>query len=334
MPNDAPTPNLDELVRSPFTRLAGLLTGSEPGLPPINLSLGEPHALMPPFLGPVIAQHLAEFGRYPPIRGIPTLREAIAGWIGRRYPALHGAIDPERHVLPLNGSREGLFSAIFPALARKPGVAHPAVLIPNPFYQVYAAAAGGAGVTPAFLPCHVENRFLPALEEIDEALFARAAAFYLCSPSNPEGAVASREYLARAIALARRYDFMLFADECYSEIYSGEPPPGVLEVAQGLTGSLANVLVFQSLSKRSGLPGLRSGFVAGDPEFIARSAASATWRARRCHSPSSTCRRQLGPTRAMPRRAGLSTGPISIRRTRFWVAATATGGLEAASFCG
>jgi N-succinyldiaminopimelate aminotransferase len=268
MPYDSST-GLDALVRSPFVRLSALLEGFEPGAPPINLSLGEPRASVPPFVGALLEEHLSAFGRYPPIKGIPVLRQAITGWLGWRYPILQGEIDAERHVLPLNGSREGLFSAIFPALARRPDIQTPTVLIPNPFYQAYAAAAAASGAAPEFLPCDPATGFLPALEAIDEPLLARTVAFYLCSPSNPEGAVAPRDYLARAIALARHYNFLLFADECYSEIYGDEPPPGALEVAQGESGSLANVVVFQSLSKRSGLPGLRSGFVAGAPDFIA-----------------------------------------------------------------
>jgi aspartate/methionine/tyrosine aminotransferase len=261
--------HLDTLVRSPFARLSALLEGLEPGAAPMNLSLGEPHASLPPFLAPVLEKHLHAFGRYPPIRGIPELRAAIAGWLGRRYPALAGVIDPEREVLPLTGSREGLFSAAFPARARKPDIADPVVLIPNPFYQVYAASAAASGAAPVFLDSTPGTGFLPALEAIDAGLLERTTALYLCSPSNPEGAVASRDYLARAIALARRFDFLLFADECYSEIYGDSPPPGALEVAMSETGSLANVVAFQSLSKRSGLPGLRSGFVAGDPGFMA-----------------------------------------------------------------
>lgn len=259
----------DELVRSPFARLSQLLEGIAPGASPIDMSLGEPKALMPPFLDPTLQEHLREFGRYPPIKGIPQLRQSIATWMGRRYPLLDGRIDADRHILPLNGSREGLFSAIFPALARKPKIDRPAVLIPNPFYQAYGAAAAASGATPVFLPSTAEADFLPKLEAIDEALLERAVALYLCTPSNPQGAVASRPYLARGIALARRFDFLLFADECYSEIYSDTPPPGALETAYGETGSLSNIVSFQSLSKRSGLPGLRSGFVAGDPEFIA-----------------------------------------------------------------
>lgn len=264
-----PTTHLEAVVASPFQRLARLLDGIEPGAMPLDLSLGEPKGLIPPFLGPILQEHLGEFGRYPPVRGIPALREAIADWHGRRYPALAGAIDPEQHVLPLNGSREGLFSAIFPALARKPSVARPAVLIPNPFYQAYGAAAAASGAEPVFLPSTAATDFLPDLDPIDEALLARTVALYLCSPSNPQGAVASAEYLTHAIALARRHDFLLFADECYSEIYGDVPPPGALETSHKESGSFANVVAFNSLSKRSGLPGLRSGFVAGDPEFIA-----------------------------------------------------------------
>jgi N-succinyldiaminopimelate aminotransferase len=269
MPNDAALTPLHALVASPFARLAELLSGIEPGKTPIDLSLGEPRALMPPFLAPVLEKHLAEFGRYPPIRGTPALRAAIADWLDWRYPALKKCIDPERHVLPLNGSREGLFSAIFPARARKPAVERPVVLIPNPFYQAYAAAAAAAGAVPHFLPSTSETSFLPEIDAIDEPLLQRTIALYLCSPANPQGAVAPRAYLARAIELARAHDFLLFADECYSEIYGDEAPPGALETAYASAQSLANVVAFQSLSKRSGLPGLRSGFVAGDPTFIA-----------------------------------------------------------------
>jgi N-succinyldiaminopimelate aminotransferase len=269
MPSRAAPTRLDDLVRSPFARLGLLLEGTAPGAPPIDLSLGEPKALIPSFLGPTLQEHLHEFGRYPPIRGIAPLREAIVGWMGRRYPGLRGHIDPDTQVLPLNGSREGLFSAIFPAMARKPEIERPAVLIPNPFYQAYAAAAAAAGAEPVLLPSTAEAGFLPKLDAIDESLFRRTVAFYMCTPSNPQGAVADRSYLARAVALARRFDFLIFADECYSEIYGDAPPPGSLETAFVDSGSVANVVAFQSLSKRSGLPGLRSGFVAGDPGFIA-----------------------------------------------------------------
>ncbi len=189
--------HLDDLVASPFARLTELLHGIAPGAPPIDLSLGEPHALIPSFLGPVLERHLSEFGRYPPIRGVPALRQAIADWLGRRYPALAGQIDADTHVLPLTGSREGLFSAIFPALARKGPITRPAVLIPNPFYPAYAAAAAVSGAEPVFLAGSPATGFLPDLEAIDPELLERTVALYLCSPSNPQGAVADRGYLAR-----------------------------------------------------------------------------------------------------------------------------------------
>jgi N-succinyldiaminopimelate aminotransferase len=269
MAPDASLTPLDDLVASPFARLTALLAGKPPGAPPLDLSLGEPHALLPRFVGPKLQEHVHEFGRYPPIRGIAPLRQAIADWMGRRYPTLRDQVDPDTHVLPLNGSREGLFSAIFPARARKTSLNAPAVLIPNPFYQAYVAAAAAAGAEPVFLASPAATGYLPDLAALDEKLLARTIALYLCSPSNPQGAVADRGLLARAVALARRHDFLLFADECYSEIYGDSPPPGALETALGEDGSFANVVVFQSLSKRSGLPGLRSGFVAGDPRFIA-----------------------------------------------------------------
>lgn len=260
---------LETLIQSPFARLNALLADIPPGADPILFSLGEPYTALPPFVQPVLQEYVAAFGKYPPIRGIPELREAICSWLARRYPALTDVVDPERHVLPLNGSREGLFSAIFPAIARKPAIPNPSVLIPNPFYQVYAAAAAAAGTEPVFLRSGADTGFLPDLDSLDSALLGRTVALYMCSPSNPEGAVATHAYLEKAIRLARAHDFLLFADECYSEIYGNTPPAGALEVAQARSGTLTNIVSFQSLSKRSGLPGLRSGFVAGDPDFLA-----------------------------------------------------------------
>ncbi|MEJ2124404.1 MAG: aminotransferase class I/II-fold pyridoxal phosphate-dependent enzyme [Alphaproteobacteria bacterium] len=222
-----------------------------------------------PDLGPALAESVAAFGKYPIMKGSPELLTAIAAWIERRYPALTGAVTPERHILPLNGSREGLFSAIFPAMARKARPGRAAVLIPNPFYQAYLAGAVCADAEPVFLPSDEETGFLPELDAIPRDTLARTAAFYLASPANPQGAVASPAYLARAVELAREHDFMLFLDECYSEIYTASPPAGGLEAAYKLSGDFANVVVFNSLSKRSNVPGLRSGFLAGDEQFIA-----------------------------------------------------------------
>jgi aspartate/methionine/tyrosine aminotransferase len=258
-----------ELVQSPFARLRALLGAMEPGLAPIDMTIGEPRHAMPEFLAGALQDAFSGYAKYPPIQGTPELLTAIGGWIARRYPAIRHAIEPARHILPLNGSREGLFSAIFPAIARRPDLARPAVLMPNPFYQAYLAAAIAGGAEPVFLDAEEASGFLPELEAIPAQLLARTAAFYLASPANPQGAVASPAYLAKAIDLARQYDFLLFLDECYSEIYMNGAPSGGLETAHDSGGEFRNVLVFNSLSKRSNVPGLRSGFIAGDEQFIA-----------------------------------------------------------------
>lgn len=253
-------------TRSPFVRLAELLAGIDPGKEAINLAVGEPQHPIPPFVGPVIAAHLAEFGRYPAGKGTDRFRRAAARWLGRRY-ALARPLDPENEIAVLSGTREGLFLA---AIAAKRVVGlragRPAILVPNPFYAVYGAGAEAADCEPVFLPATAENGFLPDLDALDERLLARTVALYLASPSNPQGAVADRAYLARLAALARTSGFMLLGDECYSEIYTtGEPPSGMLEAAGA---DYANVVVFHSLSKRSSLPGLRVGFAAGDGRFM------------------------------------------------------------------
>ncbi len=264
--------DLGALVRSPFDRLRTLLDGIEPGAEPIDMSIGAPRHPMPDFVAEIIHRHAADWQPYPSIRGTEGLRGAIADWHGRRYAALAGRVDPQAHILPLSGSREGLFSATFLAKARKPHVARPVMLIPNPFYQAYAAGALAGGAEPGFLPATAATGFLPDFDTVPVEVLARTAAIFLASPANPQGAVASRAYLRDVIDLARRWDAMLFVDECYSEIYSNAPPPGVLEVAAE-TGGFANVIAFNSLSKRSNVPGLRSGFCAGDPDFIARFSA-------------------------------------------------------------
>ncbi len=231
------------------------------------MTIGEPKHAFPGFVMEVINREMSGFGRYPPIPGTPDLRRAIAGWLEVRY-GLEGHLDPETHILALNGTREGLFlSPLFLRSASDSKNSSPAILMPNPFYPVYAAAAIGAGAEPVYLPATAQNGFLPDLAALPEDLLARAVGMYLCSPSNPQGAVAPVSYLETAINLARQHGFILYADECYSEIYSGPKPPGILEVA-GKTGSFANILAFHSLSKRSNLPGLRSGFCAGDEKLI------------------------------------------------------------------
>jgi len=261
----------DGTILSPFSRLRHLLDGVAPGHEkPIDLTLGEPRETMPSFVAAKITEAEALFAKYPPIRGSDELRHAIAAWIARRYgPAV--AVDPAREILPCNGSREGLFYAAFPAVGRKRNVeGRPAILMCNPFYQAYLGGALAAGAEPVFLDAIAATGHLPDLDalEANADLLARAAALYLCSPANPQGAVADAAYIARALRLARAHDLMLVFDECYSEIYSGAPPVGALEVAARTPERFRNLVVFNSLSKRSNLPGLRSGFSAGDADFL------------------------------------------------------------------
>jgi aspartate/methionine/tyrosine aminotransferase len=263
-PASATAPAVDS--RSPFVRLTELIAGIEPGKPPINLSVGEPQHAVPAFVGPTLAAHVAEFGRYPANKGIEPFRRAVVGWLGRRYK-LARPIDAESEVLVLSGTREGLFLAAVAArrwVARRAG--KPAMLIPNPFYAAYAAGTLAADCEPVYLPATRKSGFLPDLETLDDALLARTVACYIASPSNPQGAVASRVYLEKLAGLARRFGFLVFADECYCEIYSEHAPPGMLEASGP---DFANVVVFHSLSKRSNLPGLRVGFAAGDRRFLA-----------------------------------------------------------------
>lgn len=251
---------------SPFVRLSDLIASISPGKRVINLSVGEPQHGVPDFVEPVLAQHIAEFGRYPANKGTEPFRKAVAGWLGRRFK-LPRAVGPDSEVLVLNGTREGLFLAAIAArrwVAPRSGT--PAVLIPNPFYAAYAAGALAAGCEPVYLPATRASSFLPDLDALDDALLKRTVAFYLASPSNPQGAVASRAYLERLAQLAQKHGFLIFADECYGELYSYDPPAGMLEASGP---DFANAVVFHSLSKRSSLPGLRVGFAAGDRRFLA-----------------------------------------------------------------
>jgi len=253
---------------SPFRRLAALLADIEPGATPIDLSLGEPRHPIPDFVAPILAEEVRDFSRYPPINGSPKFRTAIAAWLNARYD-LDGLIDPEQHVIPVSGSREGLFFAAITARDRavkRPD--RPAILLPNPYYQAYAAAAHAIGAEIVFLDADPDKDFLPDPDALDPAVLDRTIAAYVASPVAPQGTVASRALWRRLIELARRHDFMLFADECYSEIYRDAPPPGAIEAAADLDGRLDNLVVFNSLSKRSNLAGLRCGFAAGDAAFL------------------------------------------------------------------
>jgi aspartate/methionine/tyrosine aminotransferase len=261
----SPSPVRSVDARSPFVRTAELLADVTPARSPINLSVGEPQHAVPSFVAPIIAAHVKEYGRYPAGKGTDRFRRAAARWLERRY-ALPREVDPDGEVLVLNGTREGLFLAAI--VARRYVTARrgrPAILIPNPFYAAYAAGAGAADCETVYLPATRATGFLPDLDALDAELLSRTVAIYLASPANPQGSVADRAYLERLVALARRHGFLVFCDECYSEIYTRLPPPGIL-AAVGT--DFSNVVVFQSLSKRSNLPGLRVGFAAGDRGFL------------------------------------------------------------------
>ena len=275
----APAPVRATGSRSPFVRLRDLIDRFPGGREPaISLAVGEPQHPIPPFVGSVLAAHVNEFGRYPANKGLDEFGVVVAGWLGRRYD-LPRPVDPVSEVLVLNGTREGLFlagiaarnyaasrAATSGANAGAKAGAKPAVLIPNPFYAAYSAGAIAADCEPVYLPATAATGFLPALDALNDELLARTVAVYLSSPSNPQGAVADLAYLEKLTALARRFGFLVLADECYCEIYGDRAPPGMLEAAGA---DFANVVVFHSLSKRSSLPGLRVGFAAGDRKFLA-----------------------------------------------------------------
>jgi len=251
--------------RSPFARTAELLAPYKPGKPLIALSLGEPQHPVPDFVGPVLAQHIVDFGRYPLARGVEPFRQAVAGWLSGRFQ-LPRPVDPESEVLVLNGSREGLFFAALTAVrfvGQRRG--RPAILMPNPFYPAYGAGARAADCEQIYLPTTLANGFLPDLDALDEMTLARTVAFYIASPANPQGSVASRDYFRKLKQLADRFGFVILSDECYSEIYTRHAPGSALECAGP---DFTNVVVFQSLSKRSNLPGMRVGFAAGDRKFL------------------------------------------------------------------
>jgi aspartate/methionine/tyrosine aminotransferase len=252
--------------RSPFARLNDLLAGIEPGKPVISLAVGEPQHPMPSFVGAVLEKNLALFSRYPANKGDDAFRAAVAAWLGKRY-ALPRPVDPEHDVLVLNGTREGLFLGCIAAKRHvPPRKGTPAVLIPNPFYAAYAAGATAAECEPIYLPARKETGFLPDLDALSDDVLARTVVCFVASPANPQGAVADKAYLKRLADLAQRFGFLVFSDECYSEIYTNDPPHGILEVSGR---DFSNVVAFHSMSKRSNLPGLRVGFVAGDRHFLA-----------------------------------------------------------------
>ncbi|SNB68551.1 Aspartate/methionine/tyrosine aminotransferase [Arboricoccus pini] len=262
---------LDGLNDFPFRRLAQLLAGKTPGAPPFDLSIGEPKHAPPALLATTIAEESANWNRYPPMAGTAAFREAAAGWMIRRFGLPEAALDPERHIVPLAGTKEGLFmlpQIVTPDVSRFGG--RPVVLVPNPVYSTYVGAATIAGAEPIYLRADAASGFLPDLDQLEPAVLDRTSACFICTPANPQGAVADLAYLRRLVRLARTHGFLLIVDECYAEIFDREPPASGLNAALAEGGDFSNVVTMHSLSKRSSAPGLRSGFVAGDSEVLSR----------------------------------------------------------------
>jgi N-succinyldiaminopimelate aminotransferase len=261
---------LNQLQPYPFEKLRALLADAQPAADkrPIALSIGEPKHRSPDFVAQALADNLDKMAVYPSTLGLEPLREAIGHWCERRFGVPAGWLDPARHVLPVNGTREALFAFTQTVVDRE---ANGLVISPNPFYQIYEGAAFLAGAQPHYLPCLDENGFNPDFDAVSAETWQRCQILFLCSPGNPTGALVPLETLKTLIALADQYDFVIAADECYSELYFDEatPPPGLLSACVALGRSdFKRCVVFHSLSKRSNLPGLRSGFVAGDAEIL------------------------------------------------------------------
>ncbi|MDY0049853.1 MAG: succinyldiaminopimelate transaminase [Halothiobacillaceae bacterium] len=268
--------DLDRLHPYPFEKLAALKQGITPpeDRAHIALSIGEPRHAPPEFVLRTLSEHLGGLAQYPLTKGQASLREAIADWLTKRFQLPAHTLDPERHILPVAGTREALFSFAQAVVDRHPcGAEAPLVLMPNPFYQIYEGAALLAGAEPWYYPTDAQNGFLPDFDAIPEAIWARCQLFYVCSPGNPTGAVLDDSGYLRLLEHAERHDFIIASDECYSELYFDEsaPPTGLLQTAaQHGRDRYTRCVVFHSLSKRSNLPGLRSGFVAGDADILKR----------------------------------------------------------------
>ncbi len=265
-------PHLDALHAYPFERLARLKTGVSPpaDLPHIAMSIGEPQHRPPDFVLERLRAELGRLSSYPTTAGIPELRAACAGWLTRRFGLRAGSVDPETMVLPVNGTREGLFAFVQAAVG---GSDAPLVAMPNPFYQIYEGAALMAGAQPLLIDTRAANGYLPDLGAVPAEAWRRCQVLILCSPGNPTGAVLPLGLLKQALELADRHGFIVALDECYADIYLDEdaPPAGLLKASEALgCERFARCVVFESLSKRSSVPGLRSGFVAGDPAIMAR----------------------------------------------------------------
>ena len=261
--------NLSKLQPYPFQRLRDLFTGITPNAAyqPVNLSIGEPKHDTPAFIKQALIDHLAGLATYPTTAGVPELRQAIANWATRRYGIL--LLDIEKEIVPVNGSREALF-AFAQAVINTKKIAHPIVICPNPFYQIYEGAAFLAGAEPYFLNTLPENQHTMDFDSVPVEVWNRTQLVYVCSPGNPSGKVMDLAQWKKIFELSDVYGFVIAADECYSEIYFDEArkPLGALQAAQKLGRDYSRLVVFSSLSKRSNVPGMRSGFVAGDAKIL------------------------------------------------------------------
>jgi N-succinyldiaminopimelate aminotransferase len=263
-------PYLQKLQPYPFEKLSALKAGVTPpvDLHHIALSIGEPRHPAPEFVLEALCANLGGVSQYPLTRGVAELRQTIAHWLERRFQLGINAVDAETQVLPVNGTREALFAF---AQAVVDAQANQTVLMPNPFYQIYEGAAYLAGATPQFYNTTAATGYVPDFDAISDDDWRACSLLYICNPGNPTGAVIPKEQMVRLIEKARQFDFIIASDECYSEIYfdEGTPPPGLLEAAQACGNTaFENCVVFHSLSKRSNLPGMRSGFVAGDAKVL------------------------------------------------------------------
>jgi len=265
-------PRLDKLHAYPFERLARLKSGATPpaGLPHIAMSIGEPQHTPPAFVLDSLRENLHRLGSYPATAGLPEFRASVAWWLQRRFDLPIGSVNPDTMVLPVNGTREALFAFVQAVVDDRN---QPLVAMPNPFYQIYEGAALLAGAEPFFMNMTSGHGYVPDLDAVGEHNWRRCQVLFLCSPGNPTGTVLSQDFLRHALELADRHDFIIAADECYSEIFPDEdsPPCGLLQAALAAGhDSFERCVVFHSLSKRSSVPGLRSGFVAGDPQVLAK----------------------------------------------------------------
>lgn len=263
-------PRLGSLPDYPFDHLRTLLDPLDPpaGVEPLMLSIGEPRHAPPDMVTENLNGDPALWGKYPPSDGTPAFRAAVAGWLKRRYHLPDHALNADQQILPVVGTREALYLVSQLVLPPLKSGQPPLIAMPNPFYHVYGGAAAIVGAEPLYLSATAEQGYIPDISALNSQTLDRLGMYYLCSPSNPQGTFASIEVLKTAIELARKHDFVLVVDECYAEIYDDTPPPGALEACLQLGSGFDNVLVFHSLSKRSSVPGLRSGFVAGDVQLI------------------------------------------------------------------